>query len=48
MFNKNKNNLKSISIDPDVYAMLKVVSDCENKDFSEIIRKALQGKTITW
>lgn len=47
MFNKNKNNLKSISIDPDVYTMLKIVSDSENKDFSEVIREALQGKTIT-
>lgn len=47
MFNRNKNNLKSISVDPDVYTMLKLVSDYENKDFSEIIREALQGKTIT-
>lgn len=47
MFRKNKNNLKNISIDPDVYTLLKIVSDYENKDFSEVIREALQGKTIT-
>lgn len=42
-----KNNLKQISIDPDVYVLLKTVSDCESKDFSQVIREALQGKTIT-
>lgn len=47
MFRKNNNNLKNISIDPDVYTMIKLVSDSENKDFSEVIREALQGKTIT-
>ena len=42
-----KNNLKTISIDPDVYTALKIVSDNEQKDFSQVIREALQGKTIT-
>lgn len=46
IFKKNK-SLKQISIDPDVYVLLRTVSDCENKDFSEVIREALQGKTIT-
>ena len=46
IFKKN-NNMKSISIDPDVYTMIKIISDKESKDFSEVIREALQGKTIT-
>lgn len=47
MIRNKKSNLNTIHIDSDVYIMVKAISDVENKDFSEVIREALQGKTIT-
>lgn len=38
--------MTTIAIDNDVYSKLKCINEVEDKDFSEIIREALEGKTI--
>lgn len=37
-----------IIIDNETYNKIKAISDVEDKDFSQVISEALEGKTITF
>ena len=47
MFKKEENSYREIKIKNETYIKLKIISDIENKSFTEIIDELLSGKQIT-